>query len=253
MPKILILTPIKDASAHLPRYFANLAALTYPPDRLSLGLLESDSRDGSFELARAGVETLRPRLRRAGLWRKDFGYRIPDGQPRWSPQHQLARRTVLAKSRNHLLFSALDDEDWVLWLDVDVIQYPADLIETLLGFEKDILHPHCVKAYGGPSFDHNAWTGPEELRMDRLRGGAALVRLDSVGGTALFVRADRHRDGLVFPPFLYGGAHPAVRRPGPWHPLEPGEIETEGLAMMARDMGIDCWGLPNLEIRHAPS
>jgi len=30
------------------------------------------------------------------------------------------------------------------------------------------------------------------------------------------------------------------------------EIETEGLAMMAKDMGIECWGLPDLEIRHYP-
>jgi hypothetical protein len=31
-----------------------------------------------------------------------------------------------------------------------------------------------------------------------------------------------------------------------------GEIETEGLAIMAKDMGIECWGLPDLEIRHYP-
>jgi peptide chain release factor subunit 1 len=31
-----------------------------------------------------------------------------------------------------------------------------------------------------------------------------------------------------------------------------GGIETEGLAMMAKDMGVECWGLPDLEILHAP-
>ena len=31
-----------------------------------------------------------------------------------------------------------------------------------------------------------------------------LVELDAVGGTVLFIRADVHRDGLVFPPFPYG-------------------------------------------------
>jgi hypothetical protein len=29
------------------------------------------------------------------------------------------------------------------------------------------------------------------------------VRLDGVGGTVLLVRADVHRDGLLFPPFRY--------------------------------------------------
>ena len=32
-----------------------------------------------------------------------------------------------------------------------------------------------------------------------------------------------------------------------------GEIETEGLGMMAHDMGYECWGMPNLEIRHRDS
>jgi peptide chain release factor subunit 1 len=83
-----------------------------------------------------------------------------------------------------------------------------------------------------------------------LRGGPDLVRLDAVGGTVLLVRADVHRDGLVFPSFPYGAGNPAVRRPGPLglH----GELETEGLGIMAMDMGYQCWGLPNLEVLHAP-
>ena len=51
--------------------------------------------------------------------------------------------------------------------------------------------------------------------MDDLRGGPDLVRLDTVGGTVLLVRADVHRDGLIFPCFPYGAANPAVRRPDP--------------------------------------
>ena len=31
----------------------------------------------------------------------------------------------------------------------------------------------------------------------------------------------------------------------------PGEIETEGFGLMALDMGVQCWGLPTLEILHA--
>jgi hypothetical protein len=60
-----------------------------------------------------------------------------------------------------------------------------------------------------------------------------LVEVDGVGGTMLLVRADLHREGLVFPTFPYKHL-----------------IETEGLAAMARDMGYQCWGLPNLEIYH---
>jgi hypothetical protein len=48
------------------------------------------------------------------------------------------------------------------------------------------------------------------------------------------VRADLHREGLNFPPYSYRGY-----------------IETEGLAMMARDMGVASWALPQLRIVHA--
>lgn len=251
MERVLILTPVKDAARRLATYFAGLERLTYPADRLSLGLLEGDSRDDTYAGLAARLPELRRRYRRAGLWKRDFGFRIPDRFHRWAPVVQVPRRAVLAKSRNHLLFRALDDEDWVLWLDVDVVEYPADIIERLLATGRDIVHPHCVKQYGGPTFDHNAWRDRGRVLMQDLRGGPDLVRLDAVGGAMLLVRADVHRDGLIFPPYLYGQRSPLVRDPNPWVSGTVGELETEGLGIMARDMGYQCWGLPNLEIRHA--
>ena len=67
----------------------------------------------------------------------------------------------------------------------------------------------------------------------------------------LLVRADLHRDGLIFPPFRYGLESPWIR---PLHPAwGRGEVETEGLGILAKDMGVQCWGLPNLEVVHARS
>ncbi|HZQ96003.1 MAG TPA: hypothetical protein VFA67_13395, partial [Candidatus Sulfotelmatobacter sp.] len=136
------------------------------------------------------------------------------------------------------------DEDWVLWLDVDVIEYPADILEQLLATGKDVVHPHCVKAFGGPSFDRNAWRDQGRLHLEDLRQEGPLVRLDAVGGTMLLVRANLHREGLIFPPFAYGRPNPRIRRDTP-------ELETEGLGLMAQDMGYECWGMPHLEIRHS--
>jgi len=248
---VLVLTPIKDAVRHLERYWEGLARLTYPPERISLGLLEGDSTDATFALVQARLATLRGRYAGVGLWRKHFGFRMPDGVPRWAPAFQIPRRKVLARARNHLLSRALADQDWVLWLDVDVADYPPDLLQRLIGTGRSIVHPHCVEQPGGRSFDRNAWRDQGRVRMEDLRGGADLVRLDSVGGTVLLVRADIHRDGLVFPPYPYGREHPNMRRPGPWGPQIMGEIETEGLALMATDMGHQCWGMPNLEVVHA--
>ena len=250
-PSILVLTPVKNAAAHLDRYFAALERLTYPAERLSLGMLESDSDDGTYDAIAARLPALGSRYRRARCWKKDFGFRIPARYPRWTPAFQVPRRTVISKSRNHLLFHALDDEDWVLWIDVDVVEYPPDVIERLLATGRDIVHPHCVRRYGGPTFDLNAWRDGGRVSMQDLRGGPDLVRLDAVGGTMLLVRADAHRDGLIFPAYLYGQRSPAIRDANPWAGGPAGEIDTEGFGIMARDLGYQCWGMPNLEIRHA--
>jgi glycosyltransferase involved in cell wall biosynthesis len=249
-PLVVILTPLKDAATYLPRYLDALARLEHPADRLTLGFLESDSVDGTYDIARAHLPALRRRYRRVILAKRDYGFRIPPGVPRWAPALQIPRRAVLAKSRNYLLSKALRDEEWVLWLDVDVADYPPDILTRLLAAGKDIVTPHCVTRYGGPTFDWNAWRDRGRVRMDALRGGPELVRLDAVGATMLLVRADIHREGLVFPTFLYGRQSPFARHPNPWARRVCGEIETEGLALMAKDMGHECWGMPNLEIVH---
>jgi hypothetical protein len=249
--RVVVMTPVKDARPHLDRYFELLSALTYPAPLLSLALLESDSSDGTFDDLQRRLVALRARYRRVDVWKRDFGFALPPDAHRWAPPMQIPRRTVLAKSRNHLLSRGLDDEDWVLWLDVDVDDYPPDIVEQLLATRRDIVQPHCVRRYGGPTFDHNAWREHGRVHLEDLRGGPDLVRLDAVGGTMLLVNADRHRDGLVFPPFLYGRRSRYARDPNPFGADEPGEIETEGLGLMAKDMGLECWGLPHVEIRHA--
>ncbi|HKN11006.1 MAG TPA: hypothetical protein VJ376_16225 [Pseudomonadota bacterium] len=242
---------MKSASRHLDGYFAGLERLTYPHRLLSLGILEGDSRDDTFDQLKRRLPASCPSFARKQLVKKDFGFQIPDSTPRYTAIYQPQRRATLARARNHLLFRALRDEDWVLWLDVDVTEFPPDILQRLIALNRDIVHPHCVVEYGGKSYDVNAWRDNGRLHMEDLRG-QGMVRLDAVGGTMLLVRADRHRDGLVFPPFFYGGRSRWVRDPNPLLGRTVGEIETEGLAIMAKDMGIECWGLPDLEIRHAP-
>jgi hypothetical protein len=240
---ILVLTPVKNAAACLRGYCDQLRRLTWPHAEISLGFLESDSTDGTYEALSRHARALRRQFRRVGLWKRDFGYQLPRGIHRGAAEIQVERRVVLAKSRNHLLAHALDDEEWVLWLDVDVIEYPADIIERLIATGKDIVQPHCVLDYNGPTFDQNGWRDKGRLHLDDLRSEGEIVELDAVGGTMLLVRADLHRDGLVFPCFPYGEPNPRIRP-------ERGELETEGLGIMARDMGHPPWGLPHLEIRH---
>lgn len=253
LDKVLVLTPVKDAVAHLPRYLELLGRLDHDPSRLSLGFLEGDSRDGTHGWLADRLPELRRRYGRVTLLRHEYGFR-PEG-PRWAPEIQRRRRELLARSRNRLLSGALRDEDWVLWLDADLVAYPPDLLARLLAAGRDIVVPHCVLP-DGRTFDLNSFRlsgtgrggedprhlvdgifqpprGAGRLYLDAFTG-EEIVPLDGVGGTALLVRADLHREGLRFPPYSHRGY-----------------IETEGLAMMARDMGVTAWGLPGLRIVHA--
>lgn len=241
-PKVLVLTPVKDASVFVSDYCERLLRLSYPKHLLSVGLLESDSRDRTVPFLEKRLPEMRRAFGRARLWKRDFGFRIPEGQPRWAESIQLERRIALARSRNYLLSRALADEDWVLWLDVDVLRFPQDIVEQLLAAGRDILQPHCVLDPGGRTFDRNAWRYEgKPLYMDDLRPEGEFVKLDAVGGTMLLVRADLHRTGLNFPAFGYRSSDPRV--PGSYP-------ETEGLGLMANDMGYTCWGMPRLEIYH---
>jgi glycosyltransferase involved in cell wall biosynthesis len=283
--KILILTPVKNAEQFLDNYIKRAYSLTYPHELISLGFLESDSSDRTYSKLAERITELNANFRGAALWKRDFEFQIPLHIPRWTAYLQRKRLEVLAKSRNYLLFRALDDEDWVLWLDADIVDYPRDIIQRLVAAGKDIVQPNCVLEYGGSSFDLNAWRDHGKLHLHDLRLEGDLVRLDTVGGTMLLVRANLHREGLVFPSFPYGkqnriirkrrfvgvrqvlGIVPSVMKSADFAKLlkglmkgdilrilqatSEGEIETEGLAVMAHDMGYECWGMPNLEIKHA--
>jgi glycosyltransferase involved in cell wall biosynthesis len=252
-PQVLILTPMKDTARHLRRYFELLLALDYPREHLSVGILEGDSRDGTYTQLLAWRDRLAPAFRRFDVFQHHAGLHL-DG-PRWRREVQLPRRSVLADVRNRLLASALADEAWVLWLDADLSHYPPQLLASLLGAGKDVVVPLCLNEDGGV-FDKNTFFfKPDRAAAERpeyLHDGLyqppsghgrgyldevapeTLVPVDAVGGTALLVRADLHRSGLQFPTQSHRGY-----------------IETEGFAALAHDRGVQCWGLPQLRIVHA--
>jgi mannan polymerase complexes MNN9 subunit len=182
-------------------------------------------------------------------------------------ENQKARRASMAKARNSLLFTTMGPTtSWVLWLDADIIETPPSLIQDLAAHDKPIISPNCYQRYFNKDknamdvrpYDFNNWIdsqtaqdmakklGPDEVLFEGYGSMATYrtlmaymveegntdpakeVQLDGVGGTALLVKAEVHRDGAMFPPFAF------------YH-----LIETEGFAKMARRLGWKSWGLPN--------
>ncbi|MCJ1365561.1 Golgi mannosyltransferase complex subunit [Acarospora aff. strigata] len=195
-----------------------------------------------------------------------------DEAERHKMETQKARRASMARARNSLLFTTIGPATaWVLWLDSDIVETPPTLIQDLASHDKPIIVPNCYQRYlnekkepGIRPYDYNSWQesttaqqlaskmGPDEILLEgyaematyrtlmaHIADTAAereqdkIIALDGVGGTALLVKAEVHRDGAMFPPF-------------PFYHL----IETEGFAKMARRLGWHSWGLPNYFVYH---
>lgn len=183
---------------------------------------------------------------------------------------QKERRSMMALARNSLLFTTMSPyTTWVLWLDADIIETPSTLLEDMIVHDKPVLSCNVYQRYiddkGGPSirpYDFNNWiesdTGlkiASEMAEDEIivegyseiatfrvlmahfykeeEESNVLMELDGVGGGAVLVNVDVHRDGAMFPPF-------------PFYHL----IETEGFAKMAKRLGYGVFGLPNYLVYH---
>lgn len=252
-PKVAILVPVRNGAVHLPSLFGQLERLEYDPKRLSVVFLLGDSDDATEPILRGYAHRNAHRFGRLEIHRHDLG--ISWTGPRWAPDIQRKRREAIARARNRLIAVGLRDEDWVLWLDCDLVDIPPRIIQEMVGSGKEIVVPLCTfsdgRVFDLNSFVHDGRKGMVEDPRHMQHGlhqpphgvgrsylsdftGRSPIRLDGVGGTCLLVKADLHREGLNFPAF----------------PLD-GYIETEGLARMARALGYQCWGLPWLRVVHA--
>ncbi|PRP74805.1 hypothetical protein PROFUN_06666 [Planoprotostelium fungivorum] len=190
-------------------------------------------------------------------------------QDRHKPKYQRQRRSVLAKLRNILMSTTMEDESALLWLDADIFHIDTGLVQEMVkhGREKQIITASCRQGKN-KDYDLNAWRGnrttptSEQLALIRdggfyeprdikgqvlhfkhLRGGDDIVPLDSVGGTILYIRTSLVRAGVIFPPLYIVGTL--------WDLKEGWDgIETEGICYIARAIGQSCWGMPNLFVHH---
>lgn len=151
-----------------------------------------------------------------------------------------------ARARNDFIQQYLqDDHEWVLWLDVDIVNAPTFLVETLIAVataRRAIVAPMVwVERIGGSVADtaSGGWfydiggflkngTGPDLWRG--VPGREAIVEMDSVG-CCYIAPAQLYRDGLTYP----GGA----------------EVEHVGFCREARKRGVPVLALRDLNIEHA--
>lgn len=271
--RILILTPL---ARFYQGYWDNIEKLSYPHELISLGFIAPKTSDGNAAVAaleKAISKTqsgpIDNRFASISILRQDFDppLKSQDEKARHAMGAQKERRESMSRARNSLVFTTLGPgTSWVLWLDSDVVETPAALIQDLTAFNQPVIVPNCFQRYYDTSkkkwdirpYDFNSWVdsqtaqnlaanmGPDEILLEgyaemptyrtlmahlpdmKKLDPKKMLALDGVGGTALLVKADVHRDGAMFPAFPF------------FHLLE-----TEGFAKMARRLGYEVIGLPD--------
>jgi len=152
--RVLILTPLRDASLYINQHFDLLTALTYPHHLIDLAFLVGDSTDDTLailtkELDRVQKLSDKIAFRSAMIVEKNFGVSLAQTvEERHGYAAQGPRRKAMGKARNYLLATALKpDHAWVYWRDVDIVDSPSTIIEDFTAHDRDILVPSTSLAY----------------------------------------------------------------------------------------------------------
>jgi cellulose synthase/poly-beta-1,6-N-acetylglucosamine synthase-like glycosyltransferase len=163
---VLILTPLKNAEVYLEKYFELVDRLTYPKELISMAFLVSDTTDKTIPILKQKAEEYlnrrdpSQRYHEITIYEKDFHFQLPEDK-RHTFELQPLRRSFMARSRNYLLTAALREyHSWVLWLDVDVVEYPNTILEDLQSVDVDVVVPNCLLDTEDGSFwayDKNNW------------------------------------------------------------------------------------------------
>lgn len=147
--RVLLLTPLRDASYYLAAYFDLVSQLSYPHDLIDLAFLVGDTTDDTVAVLTSELQRIQnnpdPKIpfRSVTIVEKDFGVlEAQDVQTRHSFEFQGPRRKAMGRARNYLLYTALKpDHSWVYWRDVDIKDSPKKILEDFIAHDRDILVP----------------------------------------------------------------------------------------------------------------
>ncbi|RLN79525.1 hypothetical protein BBJ28_00023768 [Nothophytophthora sp. Chile5] len=272
---LLLMTVFNDeeswgANRSVADFFQLVGSFDYPKAKTSIAMLTS-SMDEFTKVKAFYGQFIHDYAQLSVIFRNDFSQEGLTRANRHADSVQANRRRMLSRYRNYALLSTLQTwQQHVVWLDADINVVPSGLVRKMTQSGRDIVEPMCVRMHHADSnktddwydYDLNAWVGQRKVRPAALRDGEfvpgplkvkhmwdlrskkdTFTPLDSVGGTMLYVRADVHRQGVLFPAhYLIGGKWTSEGYDG---------IETEGLCYTAHFLGFKCWAMPHDLIYHA--
>ncbi|KAF3936066.1 hypothetical protein ABW20_dc0104378 [Dactylellina cionopaga] len=273
--RILFLSPLRDAEAHLPMFFSHLRNLTYPHHLIDLAFLVSDSKDNTLNLLNELLEKQQNDpdhdqwFGEITVIEKDFKATI--GQD-FSNRHGFAaqgpRRKLMARARNWLLNATLKPHhSWVYWRDADVETAPTTILEDLMRHNKHVIVPNVWRPLpdwlgNEQPYDLNSWQESETGLELAAKLGEDDVIVEGYAEYATwrphlaYLRDPRGDPDVEMELDGVGGvsilAKALVFRAGAHFPAFSFEkhAETEGFGKMCRRMGFVVIGLPHYTIWH---
>ena len=241
----------------------------YDLNHASLGIMTSSEEEYRL-YKKATANTPLPRV--TILYRKADD---DDNDPNWwtsvprGGRHthaiQLKRRMHVATLRNEMMARTLHDEKHLFWIDSDIEYLSPGIVQAMLNHSSACDDAGIITARTqmgwNSDYDANSWAGiryknpasglasgalttNDESNLtqkhihDLLPGttDADIIRLDSVGGTILSIRASLVHQGLTFTPYNVIGTG--------WGKDGWDGLETEGMCYVARYLrGGGCYTL----------
>lgn len=198
---------------------------------------------------------------------------------------QRLRRRLIAKSRNFLLLHSLNNQQYILTIDSDMIRFdnPEKFISRFINSKKDIVVPR-IERPGLKDYDKNSWRGertkPNQEQLDKMDNNQwdqwDYVPRDVQNNMYHFQtyidnkdnEFELHKDDpdYIIPLDSVGGAvlfmKSIVIKQGvifptslivgtTWDRQEGYDgIETEGVCYLVKPLGFSCWGMPNIVAHH---
>lgn len=205
---------------------------------------------------------------------------------RHSDSVQRLRRRSIARSRNFLLFNALEDEKYTLFVDADIVRIKdKQMVKHFISSGKDIIVPRIVRG-DLQDYDKNSWVGERTKptteqynKMDRnewanwdyvprdvddkmmhfdkfIMQNAEKPSNHETKKDTYMMKLDSVGGAILFLKsvvYKQGAVFPPNYIIGTtWERLEGYDgIETEGLCYVAKVLGYKCYGMPNLIAYHS--
>lgn len=252
---VVILTPLRDAEEYLQPFAEQLNSLSYPHHLMSVYFAEEGSSDDTYMKGQKIAQQLRAQygFKNASIFKLPITGNNISRENRHDKSIQISRRSHIAKARNLLTNLALKDEKWILWIDADMIKLRPDIVQQFLFCDKDVMVASTLREiilFKGilslANYDLNSFNEtvvdaiPYRLHTHDFKAAGRAVPIQFVGASVLMLKSNCVRKGLHFPESVIYSPNSLVRG-----------IESEGLGMLARQMGFGVYVLPFLECFHA--